>query len=93
MTDGGKDYRPLSKVSTFEINGVIKTVCIDRLGDSVTHIYRNTNPFENPKNKTFLEFIKSCGCRVVHHYHNGVYKYTCKYYGRLENNVELIKEY
>ncbi len=93
MTDGFKDYRPIIRVSTFERGDKVITVCVDRQNDFITHTYRKTNPFTSPNNKSFMDFIKSCGCRVVHHYHDGEYKYTCRYYGRGENNIELKKEF
>ena len=81
------------KVSTFEVNGKIKTVWVDRIKNY--RIYKN---FENvPKNsplyKSVKNFMRNNPCRTIDYYSGGVYKYTCRYYGISEINIHKQRSF
>ena len=70
--------RPITKVCTFEVGDTVKTVCIDREGDSIsTYTSKDGALITNPSG-AMRRFMKTVGCRTVHYFRDDVYKYTCR---------------
>lgn len=82
---------PIRKISTFERDGKIKCVCIDRVGDATSTMYHR-DILTNTKNGVIKDFIKSVGCRTMIYTRDNNEVYRCKYYAYGEPNNTILKE-
>lgn len=82
---------PIRRVSTFERDGVIKCVCVDRIGDNVSQVAKR-DIITNTKNNVLRDFIKTAGCKTMVYTRGGDVSYICRYYGYNEITQTIVKE-
>ena len=81
----------IRRVSTFERDGIIKCVCVDRIGDKVSQVAKR-DIITNTKNNALRYFIKTAGCKTMVYTRGGDVSYICRYYGYNEITQTIVKE-
>ena len=81
-------YLTITKISTFEKNGIIKTVCIDR-NNGTSKTVKNANVL---RFKVVKDFMKSVPCLTVNYYHDNEYRYTCRTWSPCLKETKKIRK-
>lgn len=82
---------PIRRVSTFERDGKIKCVCVDRVGDNVSHVAKH-DIITGTKSNVLRDFIKTAGCKTMVYTRGCDVSYICRYYGYNEITQTIVKE-
>lgn len=80
----------ITKISTFEKNGIIKTICIDRNNGTC----KTTKKLSALRFKVVKDFMKSVPCLTVNYYRDNEYRYTCRTWSPcLKETKEIRKDF
>lgn len=80
----------ITKISTFEKNGIIKTICIDRSNGTC----KTTKKLSALRFKVVKDFMKSAPCLTVNYYRGNEYRYTCRTWSPcLKETREIRKDF
>ena len=82
---------PIRRVSTFEKDGIIKCVCVDRVGDNVSQVAKR-DILTGTTNNVLRNFIKTAGCKTMVYTRGGDVSFICRYYGYNEVTKTIVKE-